>query len=140
MSNNQQTQHDAKLDAGIIKVLGPPIFQIKLDNLGIGYPSPFPTNTTNTIKFPVIIQQSSTLSFAIYTCDGREIVSSAENESMFELFNEKNVKLELSDNLYDAGSYELHFNPDNTKIASGLYFLVMKTDRGVYNTNFIYCK
>ena len=137
---NEKTVTDAKLDTGIIKVLGPSIYPNNPDNLGNGYPSPFPTTITSTIKFPFSIQKPSKLTFAIYTCDGRQIISTSDNDGMFEIYKNITNKINLTENPYDAGSYELHFNPDITKIASGLYFLIMKTDRGVYNTNFIYHK
>ncbi len=107
------------------------------DNFDYGYPNPF----DYAIHFNFNIEKNSKTEFLIYSIKGRQVVSSLTNPEMFSITDEINNKpiTDLS-GLLSKGSYKMTYTPDATLISGGLYIIVMKTDRSVYNRNFIYIK
>jgi hypothetical protein len=62
------------------------------------------------------------------------------DEIRYSIFNEKDEKIENSNNLILTKENINFFSPHKNKFSSGLYYLVLKTKKGTYKTNFIYNK
>ena len=123
---------------GLIAVPGVPIFQKYIERLGQNYPNPF--NATSF--FPFTIENSAKVKFLIYSSYGQLISSSDKNDgTMIVLMSTKNGNKIINnlDNKLNEGDYLLQYSP-SLKLSSGVYFLDMITDFGVYNTGFIFQK
>jgi hypothetical protein len=122
---------------GRITVNGSSILPNFPDNFGYGYKNPF----DYSISFDFNLEKSSKAEFLIFTISGGQVVSSKTDPQMFTINDEINGKhITNMSQILDKGSYTMTFTPDETMISSGLYIIVMKTDRSVYNRNFIYIK
>lgn len=126
----------AQLVGGKITVRGSSIIPNFPDNLGNGYPSPF----AGSINFNFSVEKHTNLDFIIFTTDGRQAASIDEDNDMFQIFDSQGNKIDNLSKSFEKGNYKLIFTPNPSNIASGLYFLMMKTDRGLHNANFIYAK
>ena len=132
--NNEEVP--AIYQKGIIKVPGIPIFPNFPDNLSHGYPNPFSYQT----RFDFSLQETSSVKFLVYTMIGIKVVDSDDSQGMLRVFSydDNSEKTDLS--ALKKGTYYVLFTPQNQEIASQYFIFVMKTDRGVFNTNIIYCK
>ena len=128
----------ATAKSGLIKVPGPLVHQRFPEWLGQNYPNPF----SWFCFFPISIEKSTKVDFKIFTNDGSEVISSNSFWETIEIYKETGtgeVKINWHADLLERGNYKLHLIPD-AELASGSYFLVMKTDNGIYNKRFLYLK
>jgi len=117
----------------------PIVEQKYIESISLVYPSPFDYEAT--VNF--IIEEETKAEMMIFNSAGMKVFEFNKNhdEIRYSIFNEKDEKIENSNNLIlDKGKYKLVFSPHKNKFSSGLYYLVLKTKKGTYKTNFIYNK
>ena len=128
---------NTELKDGKIIVNGSSILPNFPDNFNYGYPNPFDYK----IKFDFNLEKNSAIEFKVFNLNGTRAVDSRNDPQMFAIADEISGKIYNDLNqVFAKGSYTLQFTPDATVIAGGLYIIVFKTDRSVYNRNFIYIK
>lgn len=124
----------------IIKVLGPPIFKILPEGFGQNYPNPFYHDTN--IRFN--LKDSTKVEFLLYSTAGEFIESSVENNQyvQYNFFNySKGIPIDYQQNMkLPKGEYLLKIIPLDYKFASGAYYIIMKTESGIYTKSIMYFK
>lgn len=141
MLNNVEIQ--AELDGGIIRTTPPIIIQKNIEGIGRCYPNPLKESFPAIGSVNVIIEKASTVKFKVFSPLGRliQIIPDNDNYIDFDIFNNLNQLVENTEGkIFEPGSYLLKFRPVNFEMATGLYYIVMETKNGVYNTNFFYVK
>lgn len=133
-------ESNLEADSGRIVVPGIPIIQGVNEGIGLNYPNPFSWKT----HFKIVLEKKTTVKFKIFSALGRMVYSSDNMENDFRiLFKKDNGSLEIIKNLenpLEPGSYELELTPTTWELTSGAYYMVLETEKEVYNTNFIYKK
>lgn len=125
--------------AGKITVRSSSVVPGIIEGLGQNRPNPFFSRTI----FPFGLNIDSGISFSVYGMGGRKIL---DDDNITEIFkvNIKNETGEVTDvykdKVFKRGNYELSLEPFSWQLASGTYFIVMKTGSGTYKTNFMYIK
>lgn len=122
-----------------ITTKSPIVEQKYLESISLVYPNPFDYEAT--VNF--IIEEETKVELIIFNNAGMKVFEFNKNneEIRYSIFNEKDEQIENSNNLIlDKGKYKLVFSPHKNKFSSGLYYLVLKTKKGIYKTNFIYNK
>lgn len=135
---NEVQISDYTYSSGIIKVLGDAYLSQLPDAIGNCTPNPFIKET----KVDFSIEKKTKVKFLIYNTLGRLASSSDENSfNTFQIFNLDNgttIK-DLSQD-FESGNYRLLLTPVSWDFSQGLYYLIMQTDKGAFNTNFMYFK
>ena len=130
---------ETNFKAGKITVRSSAVIPGITEGLGQNRPNPFSAWTT----FPFGLNKDSDLSFAVYGMGGRKIL---DDDNFNEIFNVQiiNEQGEVFDDykgkILKRGNYRLSLHPNSWDLSSGTYFIVMKTESGVYKTNFMYVK
>jgi hypothetical protein len=135
---DSQQIKNASFGAGKIIVRGNLVVPYLPDNLSFGVPNP---SYSGLISFNFSLGDSSYLKFSVFNLAGALVTASDDGQGMFSVFTD-DLSRQISDisRKIEKGKYALRFYPDVSKIANGMYFIVMRTDRGIYNTNFILAK
>ena len=125
--------------AGRITVRSSSVVPGIIEGLGQNRPNPFFSSTI----FPFGLNVDSGISFSVYGLGGRKIL---DDDNITEIFkvsisNENGeITYDYKDKVFKRGNYELSLEPFSWQLASGTYFIVMKTESGTYKTNFMYIK
>ncbi len=129
---------DCEYIEGAINIPGTPVIEGYIESIGQNYPNPFTVIT----KFPFTMEITEKPEFFIYSSTGRLSISSNDNPEAFKiyLFKDNSVTFDLNDDNLDTGYYIMELCPDPIFIASGSYYLIMKTDKAVYFKSFLYMK
>ena len=135
---NDAEASDCEYIEGAINIPGTPVIESYIEGIGQNYPNPFAVTT----KFPFTMEKTDKPEFFIYSSTGRLSVSSKNNPDAFKvyLFMDNSVTFDLNDDNLDIGYYVMELCPDPIFIASGSYYLIMKTDKAVYFKSFLYMK
>ncbi|OGU58182.1 MAG: hypothetical protein A2X64_06970 [Ignavibacteria bacterium GWF2_33_9] len=134
---NGEILNDIDLISGNITI-GIPIFPIIKEGINLVYPNPFSTDCT--ISFS--IRDDTKVKFEIFSLNGKLIGSSSgEGAFSYVCLDKNNQPIEnMNNNLFTRGYYKFILSTINWKFASGLYFIVMKTERGTYETKLMLLK
>jgi hypothetical protein len=135
--NGKDTKINTK--TATIKVLGPPIFKILPEGFGQNYPNPFYYDT----KIRFNLKDSTKVEFLLYSTAGEFIESSAENNQYvkYYFYNSKEIQIDYKQNMkIPKGEYLLQIIPLDYKFASGAYYIIMKTESGIYTKSIMYFK
>jgi hypothetical protein len=130
---------DCEFKSGTIRTKSPIVEQKYIESISLVYPNPFDYEAT--VNF--IIEEETKVEIHIFNNAGMKVFEFNKNtdEIRYSIFNEKDEKIEHSHNLIlDKGRYKIVFSPQINRFSSGLYYLVLKTKKGTYKTNFIYNK
>jgi hypothetical protein len=122
---------------GIIKISDPPVVKNYPEGLGLNFPNPVVNNKTT---FPFIIEKKSQVYFYFYNTAGRLVLSNENYIDEFKIFyipEGAEIKEKAITDKLEQGQYQLVFTPKPIYFATGAYFLVMKTNNGVYYRNFM---
>jgi hypothetical protein len=139
MSLDNDTISDINLIKGKININSIPVEPKYLEGLGQNYPNPYFVSTT----FPFTIDKETNVNFKLFSLSGKKLNEEADLNDIFQIviYNENGNIVEKPDNFrFIRGSYKIVLTPFKWKLSSGTYFLIMKTDNGVYRMNFIYIK
>jgi hypothetical protein len=124
---------------GIIKVNSVPVEPKYIESLGQNYPNPYFDNTT----FPFTIDKETSVNFKLYSLNGRRLNEKSDLGDVFQItvYDENEKTVDKPDTYrFIRGSYKIKLTPYNSELSAGVYFLIMKTEYGVYRMNFIYIK
>ncbi len=114
-----------------IKIIGTIIRPQLVEGLGDNYPNPFFADT----RIPFSINSTTKLKFTLFSSNG-EIIQDSWDESNSVIFKYHNKNGEIfgvtPNYLFSRGEYVLYINPLSWRFASGIYFLMMRTDFGTY--------
>jgi hypothetical protein len=137
INGSEQVMTDS--GTGRIIVTGIHIYQGFLEGLGPNSPNPFawPYMTT----FPFSINLPTRASFSIYSSGGR-LINSGPGETVELTIYSLDTKTTVDPgSLLNRGNYELRLQVKQPwNLSSGAYYLVMRTDNGVYSKNFMLLK
>lgn len=136
---DDETINSTNLSGGKIVVRSSSVLPGIAEGLGQNRPNPFSDWTT----FPFGINKESTISFAVYGLGGRKILDDNNIADIFkvQIINESGEMIEdYREKSFPRGNYRLSLQPYSWQLSSGTYFIVMKTESGVYKTNFMYVK
>ncbi|MFA5511852.1 MAG: hypothetical protein WC313_05330 [Candidatus Kapaibacterium sp.] len=109
------------------------------EGLGQNRPNPFSDYTT----FPFGINKDSEINFSVFGLSGRRILDDSGINKIFKVLitNEQGETIEdYNGVLLKRGNYTLTLQPYSWELSSGAYYIVLKTESGVYKTNFMYIK
>lgn len=130
---------DVTFVPGTITVRSPSVVPGITEGLSQNRPNPFSDWTT----FQFGLNKDSEISFAIYGYGGRKLF---DDDTVDKIFKFK-IHSESGDLIseykgisFKRGNYSLSLQPASWELSSGPYFIVMKTESGVYKTNFMYIK
>lgn len=124
---------------GTIKVNSVPVEPKYHEGISQNYPNPYSYLTT----FPFSIDQETGVNFKMYSLNGKRLNEESDLDDIFQMvvYDENGKSVEKPDSYrFTRGSYKIVLIPYSWKLSSGAYFLIMKTDNGVYRMNFIYIK
>lgn len=124
---------------GKFKIIGAPVYPTFPEGLEQNYPNPFDTYT----KFPFNISKQTSVTFYIYNSLGMLLTSSDKNPKSIiikQLTKEGEIIIENLQAKLEKGNYLLQYSPLITEFSSGKYFLLMRTEYGVYVTSFVCAK
>jgi hypothetical protein len=130
---------ETNFKAGKITVRSSAVIPGITEGLGQNRPNPFSAWTT----FPFGINKDSDISFAVYGMGGRKIL---DDDNITEIFNIQILNEsgeffnDYKGKILKRGNYTISLSPNSWDLSSGTYFIVMKTESGVYKTNFMYVK
>jgi len=130
---------DCEFKSAAITTKSPIVEQKYIESISLVYPNPFDYEAT--VNF--IIEEKTNVEIHIFNTAGMKVFEFNNNsdEIRYSIFNEKDEQIENSHNLIlDKGRYKIVFSPHKNRFSSGLYYLVLKTKKGTYKTNFIYNK
>ena len=133
---NSQLMTEISFRPGNIIVRGELIYDKIKEGLGINFPNPFDVYS----YFNFSLDKATTVQFSVYSYLGRNVEYTNINKQNISIYQStKTGYIEISDieSTLERGIYVLEFHPNNWEFSSGLYFLVLKTRNGIYNTNFI---
>jgi hypothetical protein len=102
-------------------------------------PNPF----SDWTSFPFGLNKDSEISFAVYGAGGRKLLDEDNLTKIFkvQISTEDGEQLsEYKNIVFKRGNYTLSLQPYSWELASGPYFIIMKTESGVYKANFMYIK
>ncbi len=124
---------------GKISVNSTPITQKFSENIGLNKPNPFEYETI----VPFTIDNDTQVDFKIFSLNGNKVLGSLELEDGFELevFNEHgNLIEDPANHIFKQGYYTTKLRALNWNVATGAYYLVMKTNSGSYKINILLVK
>lgn len=130
---------DVIYKAGKITVKSPSVIPGITEGLGQNRPNPFSDWTT----FPFGLNKDSEISFSVYGISGRKLFDDDNINKIFrvQIINEQGEQLQDYEGItFKRGNYTLSLQPYSWELSSGTYFILMKTNSGVYKTNFMYIK
>ncbi|MBX3042653.1 MAG: hypothetical protein KIT33_01015 [Candidatus Kapabacteria bacterium] len=130
---------ETNFKAGKITVRSSSVVPGITEGLGQNRPNPFSDWTT----FPFGINKETRISFAVYAIGGRQILDNSNINNIFkvQITDESGSIINDYENIkFSRGNYRLSLQPFSWELASGAYFIIMKTESGVFKTNFMYVK
>lgn len=135
---NGQDVEEAELTQGTIKVPGLPIIPGFIDEIKQNWPNPFWGATI----FEFSVAEETSIEFVIYDISGKLSGSiPSDLTSIYYRIYDNTGEYNLDDGeKLPKGNYYLQLVPLQGEFSAGLYYIFMKTSRGVYNKNFIYNK
>jgi hypothetical protein len=119
-------------------VIGIPVYPIINEGIQEVFPNPF--SYDGTVQFS--IRDNTKIKFTMYSSNGR-LVGTIPGESAFKywFYDKKNVLIpDITNYTFTRGYYKFNFEVIDWKFASGLYSLVLETNRGVYETKLLLLK
>ncbi|MFP4529097.1 MAG: hypothetical protein ACLFQX_11130 [Candidatus Kapaibacterium sp.] len=126
-------------DSALITIPGSPVQQTFPENIGLCYPNPFGYEA----RIPFSISKTTDVSFYIYNLAGEKIQQiPGENDRLrYHIIDSEGNSQEGQEKIELArGKYTLYFEPDILRMSMGMYVVIMKTESGVYRTNFMYIR
>ncbi|MGQ9819407.1 MAG: hypothetical protein ACUVQ1_05730 [Candidatus Kapaibacteriales bacterium] len=125
---------ETQKDPGRIIIQGPTVIPISVTSIGFAYPSP----VQSPLKFNFTLSKQTRLHFALFSINGKQILSSTNNPGNFTVLKgSTNVSLNET---FATGSYILQIEIPN-EISSGVYFLRMDTTEfGPFYSKFMLLK
>lgn len=119
-------------------MIGLPVYPIINEGIQEIFPNPFAYK--GTVQFS--IKDDTYVKFFIYSSNGR-LIGSIPGETAFkyDFYDKKNNHIpEIKNYNFTRGYYKFTFEVINWKFSSGLYTLVMETNRGVYEAKLLLLK
>lgn len=119
-------------------MIGLPVYPIINEGIQEIFPNPFAYK--GTVQFS--IKDDTYVKFFIYSSNGR-LIGSIPGETAFkyDFYDKKNNHIpEIKNYNFTRGYYKFTFEVINWKFSSGLYTLVMETNRGVYESKLLLLK
>jgi len=113
-----------------ITVPGYPIERKQSEFLGMSYPNP----SYGLIYFPFEVLNKTNIKFSIYDLSGNVIADSKTDNDFFKLL--VSGSFQQVNSSIDKGKYLLSYEPF-LWLSCGNYFLVMQTDKNIFNKSFV---
>ena len=131
---------ESDFSAGLITTNEPIVNQKNIESIGLCYPNPFADETSLVFN----IEDTTKVKFSFYSSAGKKIAELPKDNNIsliMNLYNFQNPQIDFtSDYLFKPGEYRLKLKPIAGKFSSGMYYIIMQTKKGTYNTNFMYVK
>ncbi len=124
-------EQTAKFSAGGIEIQDPAVVTKYTELLEQNYPNPFITTTV----FPFSLDIETTVKFSIYDIRGRQVIDWNYILEHSRLFKGEVGFIDLNKDRLGKGEYYLEFNLQPWQLATGMYILVMETERQVHKLN-----
>jgi hypothetical protein len=134
---NNEINSSISLIPGKIKI-GLPVYPIINEGIQSIYPNP--SDTHGTIIFS--IRDNTKVKFSIYSANGR-LIGTIPGETAFKhtFYDKTNKEIpDISNYTFTRGNYKFTFEVIDWKFSSGLYTLLMETNRGVYEAKLLLLK